>query len=72
MAVPTIAVGKTIGPFNAAGDLESSLDVEYLATVGAGNTNWFITETLWMYSLVVQASAVHTTRSPSPLPWGLC
>jgi hypothetical protein len=60
-AVPPAVVSKTLGPFNPQGDLESSLDVQYIGAVGRGNTNWFITEATWLYSFVVQFNAI-----PSP------
>lgn len=39
-----------VGPYNAdSPGVESSLDIEYLLGVGQGATNWFWTESNWLY-----------------------
>ena len=35
-----------VGPFNNIGDLESSLDIQYITSIGWGNSNWFWTATV--------------------------
>jgi len=48
--IATFDVAKKIGPFNGnEPQPESTLDVQYLGAVGAGNTNWYWTEKGWMF-----------------------
>lgn len=49
-AVKPITIAKTIGPFEKQDFAESVLDVSFLGAVGQGNTNWYWTETQWMFA----------------------
>jgi len=46
----TVSTDHIVGPYNAnSPGVESSLDIEYLLGVGQGATNWFWTESNWLY-----------------------
>jgi tripeptidyl-peptidase-1 len=48
--VASFSVVKDIGPFDPTSpQAESTLDVQYLGAIGAGNTNWYWTEADWIY-----------------------
>ena len=64
--MPDIVVAKKLGTFSPGGDPESSLDIQYIASVGKGNTNWFITEADWLYTFAMQVLPV-TRLLPSVL-----
>lgn len=46
--LPVWTVSKTIGPKPSGGDLEASLDEQYMGGMGQGNDNWYWTEADWM------------------------
>ena len=51
-----LIVSKFFGPPpNNSGEAtdEASLDIQYIAAVGADNTNWYWEETTWMYEFVL-------------------
>jgi len=68
--VPTIVVAKKIGPFAPGGDPESSLDIQYISSVGTGNTNWFITEADWLYSFATQFNQLAQVPSVISMSYG--
>lgn len=46
-----ITIAQKFGPFfDLLPETESELDVQYLGAVGYGNTNWYWTESSWMYT----------------------
>jgi len=46
----TVSTDHIVGEYNAnSPGVESSLDIEYLLGVGQGATNWFWTESHWLY-----------------------
>jgi len=49
----TLADPTIVGPFNPEGALESELDIQYIAAVGVGNTNYYWTEEGWMYEFAL-------------------
>jgi hypothetical protein len=69
-SVPTITVAKKIGPFSPGGDPESSLDIQYIASVGQGNTNWFYTQADWLYSFAVQFNNISTPPDVVSMSYG--
>jgi subtilase family serine protease len=69
-SVPTITVAKKIGPFSPGGDPESSLDIQYISSVGQGNTNWFYTQADWLYSFAVQFNNISTPPDVVSMSYG--
>lgn len=52
-------VVKKIGPFNPSYPAaESTLDIQYIGAVGAGNSNWYWTTPDWMYEFSLQLSTM--------------
>lgn len=43
----TIPASNIIGAFSPDAQAESTLDVQYLGALGAGNTNWYWTVADW-------------------------
>jgi subtilase family serine protease len=71
-AVTNFTVANKVGPFQpSSGALESALDIQYIGAVGVGNTNWYWTETQWMYDF---ASTITTSGTATPnifsMSWG--
>jgi hypothetical protein len=50
-AVPayTIPAAQVIGPYAPSAGAESDLDEQYIGAIGRGNTNWYWTETDWLF-----------------------
>jgi len=47
--ITTNNVSHIVGPFSTSADTEATLDIQYATAVGVGATNWYWTETNWMY-----------------------
>jgi len=48
-SVTTNNVTHIVGPFSTSADTEATLDIQYATAVGVGATNWYWTESNWMY-----------------------
>jgi len=60
----SVSVAKHVGSFDQTfPQAESTLDVEYLGSTGTGNTNWYWTESQWMYDFTTSALS-----GKNPLP----
>jgi len=44
-------IEKTYGPFNGEGDIEATLDTQYLLGVSDGAVNMYYTSESWMYTM---------------------
>lgn len=62
--IKSFSIAKFIGP-QSTGGVESTLDVQYIGATGAGVTNWYITESGWVFSAA--QSLLNTAQVPDVL-----
>lgn len=67
--VPAWTVSHTIGPNAGGGDLEATLDAEFMGATGTGNSNWYWTEADWQYEWVEHLAATPDTGVPQVSFW---
>lgn len=63
--IPSFTLKNKIGPYNPSfPGAESTLDVQYLGAVGRKNTNWYWTESQWLFDF--SNSVLQMSRSELP------
>jgi len=67
--VPVWNITTKVGAF-AGSDTEATLDEEYIANVGLGNTQWYWTEADWMYEWVEALKAAASLPDLFSVSWG--
>jgi subtilase family serine protease len=69
--VPYWTLNTTVGPFDPSNpDIEASLDTQYIGGVGNGNTQWYWTETDWMYDFTQTISGTAAVPQVFSISWG--
>jgi len=63
----TIPASHIIGPFAPDPAAESTLDQQYIGSIGQGNTNWYWTEADWMYEFSQDLNSQPAAQLPSVL-----